>query len=291
VDIIDSTADAFKMMIDYIYQNEDKSVEKIDDVKELFDVYYLAEKYEVLGWKEIILDRFGVMDVDIRKYEAMLKSVLTQSCFEDACKVVERRIFDFIKVHGKPLELVQGALDTTVIEVKCKVLDRLVSVDDNSILETVRAAQNILKSESGLNEECSFVPVMKSCAGKFEELRTDPLKFSQIVPDPYSDLLDAYIFLVQFMKQNFCRNCESSACKKNKKNSKSDLKVGTRVRLDGVRKAKGRVSKVELVKVAKTPITKTFDCCIHKSSDCSSSCNGRRFSCCPLCKFRGGCCL
>ena len=175
MDIIDSTVDAFKMMIDYIYQNEDESVENIDDVKELFDVFYLAEKYEVLGWKEIILNRFGVMDVDIRKYEAMLKSVLTQSCFEDACKAVERRIFDFIKVHGKPLELVQGAIDTTVVEVKRKVLDRLVSVDENSILETVRAAQNIFKSVNGLSEECTIEQillddVMKSCVGRVREI-------------------------------------------------------------------------------------------------------------------------
>ena len=133
---------------------------------------------------------------------------------------------------------------------------------------------------------------MKSCVGKFEELKTDPLKFSQIVPDPYSDLVDAYILLVQFIKQNFCRNCESKACMKNKKNAKSDIKVGTRVRLDltlpylGVRKDKGRVSKVELVKIAKTSNTKTAGRYQHKSVDCSSSCNGRDCSCCHLCKLQ-----
>lgn len=93
-------------------------------------------------------------------------------------------------------------------------MDRLVSVNNDYILETVEAIHNIFNSDSSFLKETTIVPVMKSCVKKFEELKKDPLKFCQLVPDSGSGLLHAFHLLVQYIKIYFCKNCESSSCHK-----------------------------------------------------------------------------
>ena len=104
-----------------------------------------------------------------------------------------------------------------IYDLKWTVLMRL-SVKSNSRskpLQTVKAALDLLKSAKfeSKNAEEMLQLILTSCACIFEEAFMDPLAFIDLAPNKDSDLEDAFLCLVQFWKNNVCRNCRSVDCK------------------------------------------------------------------------------
>jgi len=261
VDIKDSTGKAFKVMIYYIYQKTgEEGVEEIDDVQDLMDVFYLAEKYEVLGLKQKTLNRLSTfpVDNDTSSYEDLLSILLNYSYFEDACKVLQSRVFNLIKYHINPLDLVTGAINSKNDVIKKGVIIKLSSVGVESILETLKAVQDIIRSEGcKLDEKVHMNNMMMACVRRYEAVQRDPIKFSKFLPDPNSDLKEVFTLLNQYWKKNLCNNCDSAICKRGEKVKASEARVGSRVILydheDDIL-LKGTIIEVGLVVVPKHDI-------------------------------------
>ena len=270
VDIKDSSEKSFQIMIDYIYQKTgEEGVDVLVDVRELLDIFYLAEKYEVLGFKQEILNRLHTMPTDPNDFGTIVDCLLDYSHFEDACEVLKSHIINLIKHHDNPLELVKGAIDSKNYDIKQEVLTKLVSV--GNILETVKAANDIVTSEDC---KLDIKPVMTSCVKGYEAVHRDPLVFSKFIPEPDSHLKEAFSLLLQYVKNNFCENCGSAACKKGERVEISEAKVGSHVLVDFFQK--GIISEVGLIMVDKTYIGDT------NSSDC-----GKRLDFCNVCLMMG----
>ena len=272
VDIKDSSMKAFKLMLGYVYQNTDEEgLEDLVDIHDLLDVFYLAEKYEVLGLKQKVLNRIAVMTVDSGNYCNLVGALLDYSHFED---VIESRVINFIKHHDNSLELVNGAIDSENDDIKQEVITKLITFDDKSILETIKAAHDLLTSEGcNLDEKETMKSVLTACVKGYEAVLKDSIKFSQFIPDPDSHLQDAFSLLHQYWKNKLCVNCGSAACKKGEKVKASQAKVGCCVLVDGVRT--GVVSEVGLKKVDKI-----------RARELSAFCDGSTYqydAYCPVC--------
>eukprot|EP00092_Neocalanus_flemingeri_P108175 GFUD01138900.1.p1 GENE.GFUD01138900.1~~GFUD01138900.1.p1 ORF type:complete len:415 (-),score=76.48 GFUD01138900.1:8-1252(-) len=261
----DSNVDAFKIMIDYVYQNPGvEGVEELDDVFDLFDVLYLADKYEVLGLKEKILKKFRDMSVNAANYEAILSALQEFAHFEVACDVLKSRVLNLIEQHSNPLELVEVAIESKDDSIKEKVILSLGKVGKSFILESVKAAYDIIESDGCNLEEKTLAKVMKACVEGYGEVVESPSKLCEFMPEPTSPLHEAYSRLQQFWKIKFCFNCGSSACLKGKKVHMQKVKVGARVLIEN---KKGTVSEVGL---------SMFKKCIYcKTNYCPSSCQRR----------------
>jgi len=235
-------------VIHYIYGIVDVDWLVWDDVEDLFDVYYLADKYQMSGLKNKVLQRLVELNVNIRNYGELVKALFTYRYFENSCKQVEENVVKFIKIHPRPLELVAVAIGSKNDVVKQEVLNRLVSsisLVENTILETMEGADLILESENCLIERRSIWPlVIESCVRRFEEFKKDPHKFSQFVPDKDSGLERYHSLLLQYMKQNFCSNCDTAVCRKGEKILGFDIRADTLVCVNKV--MKGKVVKVGL---------------------------------------------
>jgi len=288
VDIKDSSVKAFKIMIRYIYQkSEGERVEDLIDVHDVLDIFYLAEKYEVSGLMQQTLKRLSLFPVNASNFGGLLSTLHEYSNFEEACKVLENRVLYFIKNHKNHLELVQGAIDSENDVIRQDVLTKLASVGEESILETVKAAHDIIASEGcKLHEKESMNPVMSACVRVYEVVHRDPLKYFEFLPEPNSDLHEALSLLLQWLKNNFCKNCKSAACKKGEKVNVSDGKVGSHVLVNDGKK--GVIREVGLVKVPKFSVRgKDLGCC-----DCGGGGNRnynckRTFSVCAICTMNG----
>eukprot|EP00092_Neocalanus_flemingeri_P003153 GFUD01003371.1.p1 GENE.GFUD01003371.1~~GFUD01003371.1.p1 ORF type:complete len:421 (-),score=70.78 GFUD01003371.1:3-1235(-) len=260
----DSNVEAFKIMLDYVYQSP--GVEEVEnlDVFDLLDVFYLADKYEVLGLKEKLLKRFRDMSVNVSNYEDILRALQEFAHFEDACDVLKSRVLYLIGRHSNPLDLVEGAIESKEDSIKEKVIFSLGKVGKSLILESVKAAYDIMASDGCNLEEKVLKTVMNACVEGYEEILESPRKLCEFIPKPSSHLHEAYSLLQQFWKVNFCLNCSSSACLKGKKVVVHKLKVGACVQIDD---KKGKVSEVGLSMYNKV---KWMYC--QNSPYCSSSC-------------------
>ena len=248
--IKDSNIEAFKHMLDYVYQNSDREgVDQIDDVFDLLDIFYLADKYEVLGLKEKILKRFRTLSVDASNYEDILLALEKFAHFEDACDVLQSRVLNLISRHNNPLDLVEGAIDSNNDSIKEKVLVSLFKVGKILILESVKAAHDIIRSKKcKLDEKNSLKSVMRACVEGYEEVMQSPHKLSKFIPEPTSHLQEAHSLLQQFWKNNFCDNCDSSACLRDEIVDIQSVKVGARVVIvDNDSSDEGVVTEVGLV--------------------------------------------
>eukprot|EP00092_Neocalanus_flemingeri_P000608 GFUD01000649.1.p1 GENE.GFUD01000649.1~~GFUD01000649.1.p1 ORF type:complete len:425 (-),score=86.74 GFUD01000649.1:80-1354(-) len=273
--IKDSSEKSFTIMLEYIYQQNGGDVmEDLFDVRQLLDCFYLAEKYEVLGLKSKILNRLSVIPVDTNNYGALVHSLLNYSYFAEACEVLENRVCHLIMNHNNPIELVKGAIDSKNDDIKQKVLTKVASVGSESILETVKAAYDIITSEDcKLDIKENIDPVMKKCVAGYEAIHRKPLEFSKFIPEPDSHLQEAFSLLLQYYKNNFCMNCDTAACQKGEKVN-TEVMVDTRVLVDGAEK--GSISEVGLVMVQKNFINDIY------SSDCR-----KRFDFCAVCTMMG----
>eukprot|EP00092_Neocalanus_flemingeri_P015997 GFUD01017315.1.p1 GENE.GFUD01017315.1~~GFUD01017315.1.p1 ORF type:complete len:440 (-),score=99.86 GFUD01017315.1:28-1347(-) len=273
----DSNVEAFKIMLDYVYQNPGvEGVEELDDVCDLFDVFYLADKYEVLGLREKILRKFCDMSVNVDNYEAILSALQEFAHFEVACDVLKSRVLNLIEQHSNPLELVEVAIESKDDSIKEKVLYSLGKVGKSVILESVKAAYDIIESDGCNLEEEALTTVMEACVQGYEEVLESPSKLCKFMPEPTSHLHKAYSRLQQYWKNKFCFNCGSSACLNGKKvHDMQKLKVGARVQIEN---KKGEVIEVGLTKAYQVKMM-TWEpshcpCCSRTTNPCTSPSHG-----------------
>jgi hypothetical protein len=120
IQVKDSTCKAFKLMLEFIYQRYDanREIEDLAEICDIYDLFYLAHKFEVLGFKEKILARLENLPVNLSNYQELTRALDHYKHFEEACQVVEDRIEKFIIQYPSPLELVEVAKTNSSVTVK-----------------------------------------------------------------------------------------------------------------------------------------------------------------------------
>ena len=106
IQVKDSTSEAFNIMLQFIYQRTDasKKIENLSEISDIFDVFYLAHKFEVLGFKDKILAKLGNIPVNLSSFQELASAIENYKHFEEACQVVENHLIKFIIEHPNPLE-------------------------------------------------------------------------------------------------------------------------------------------------------------------------------------------
>ena len=81
-------------MLEFIYQRADASreIENLTEIGDISDVFYLAHKFEVLGFKEKILARLENFPVNLLNYEELTSALDHYKHFEEACELVKARL-------------------------------------------------------------------------------------------------------------------------------------------------------------------------------------------------------
>ena len=79
IQVKDSTFKAFKLMLEFIYQRYDASreIENLTEIGDIYDVFYLAHKFEVLGFNEKILTRLENLPVNLSNYQELTRTLQT----------------------------------------------------------------------------------------------------------------------------------------------------------------------------------------------------------------------
>ena len=212
--------------------------------------YYLAEKYDVQGLKNATLNRLRTFPVHHGNYGIIVEALLNYTRFDYPCQVLENIVIEFIKNFRSPLDLVKGSLPSKNDKIKQEFLNKLaISVNEENLLQTVKAFHEIVKSEGfKMDENKAVKSVMIACARTYKTVRQDPVKFINFLPDPAaSDLQGAVTILNNFCKTNYCNNCMSAACKKGEEVKDTEARVGCKVMVDSGEKgvirevAKGKI--------------------------------------------------
>jgi len=236
IKVTDSTSEAFRLMLGFIYQRSDASskIENLTEIADIFDVFYLADKFNVLGFKAKILSRLRNMQVNMFSYEDLTRALDQFKHFEEACKVVEERLCKFIGQHPNPLELVFVAKNNSSVVVKEEVLYKLTTVAESNPLEVLQIAHLLIGSDESNSVDIKKVlgPVMEGCIKGYEAVLKVPLLYSKFLPSP-SEGFDHELTLIQrTWKENFCKNCESAVCKDGDPVDASTVKLGTMVEIE-----------------------------------------------------------
>ena len=181
-----STREAFNIMLEFIYQRSDasKKIENLSEISDIFDVFYLAHKFEVLGFKDKILAKLGNIPVNLSSFQELASAIENYKHFEEACQVVENRLLKFIIEHPSPLELVEIAKNNSSVKVKEGVLNNLSAIAEFNPLQVLKVAHD-LKS---VNMKKVLSPVMEGCIKGYEAALKDPVLFSKFIPNPSAGL-------------------------------------------------------------------------------------------------------
>jgi len=233
IQVKDSTSEAFSLMLGFIYQRSDASskIENLTEIADIFDVFYLAHKFDVLGFKAKILSRLGSMPVNMLNYEDLTRAVGQYNHFEEACDMVEDSLSKFISQHPNPLELVDVAINNSSVVVKEEVIYKLSSVAESNPLEVLQLAHLLIGSDESKSLDIKKVlrPVMEGCIMGYEAALKFPLLYSKFLPSSSAGYDHELTMIQRAWKENFCKNCESALCKDGDAVDASTVKLGTKV--------------------------------------------------------------
>ena len=235
IQVKDSTREAFNIMLEFIYQRSDasKKIENLSEIRDIYDVFFLAHKFEVLGFKDKILAKFGNIPVNLSSFQELASAIENYKHFEEACQVVEKSLIKFIIEHPSPLELVEIAKNNSSVKVKEGVLNKLSAIAEFNPLQVLKVAHDLIDSDKSKSVDMKKVlsPVMEGCIKGYEAALKDPVLFSKFIPSPSAGLDHELTMILRMWKENFCRNCESAVCKNGDVVDASIVNMGTSIKV------------------------------------------------------------
>jgi len=215
--LTDVTARAFKCLLDCVYGQNVELLEQ-SNARELFEAFYVADKYMIEDMKKLIQDRFDKFKVtndnivkvtktalEFKHFVNGSESILKHVSMFDIPKSLIGEMFD-IAVNFKSEDLMMTVLNC------CQLARGTYSVKRAKFFWCCFKIGFMIVNELTLSEKIRVKAqtVVDQCISEFQ---SEDLKQIILGTDLASeDGKKAYIQLTELFKQSYCDNCKLSPC-------------------------------------------------------------------------------